>query len=60
MLVMGKDTCLWNSPPRDMGYQPAALEWVLAGMPMEEGEIESVAVQPIVCSFDPSMVCTVH
>lgn len=50
----------WNFSPRDAGGVPGALEQALVGAPVREGEIDPVAVQHIVRSFDPCMVCTVH
>lgn len=50
----------WNFSPRDRGGTPGALEAALAGTPVLPGETSPVAVQHIVRSFDPCMVCTVH
>lgn len=50
----------WNFSPRDAGGTPGALEKALEGAPVREGEATPVAVQHIVRSFDPCMVCTVH
>ena len=50
----------WNFSPRDAIGQPGVLEQALVGTPVQEGEREPVAVQHIVRSFDPCMVCTVH
>ncbi|NVO08079.1 MAG: nickel-dependent hydrogenase large subunit, partial [Rhodoferax sp.] len=53
----------WNFSPRDAHGVPGALEAALVGTPVgQDGEApgESVAVQHIVRSFDPCMVCTVH
>ena len=50
----------WNFSPRDAQGTPGALEQALAGAPVREGEKNPVAVQHIVRSFDPCMVCTVH
>ncbi|WP_207063015.1 nickel-dependent hydrogenase large subunit [Motiliproteus sp. SC1-56] len=50
----------WNFSPRDQAGQPGALEQALAGTPVREGEQDPVAVQHVVRSFDPCMVCTVH
>jgi uptake hydrogenase large subunit len=50
----------WNFSPRDAAGTPGALEQALAGAPVREGETTPVAVQHIVRSFDPCMVCTVH
>ena len=50
----------WNFSPRDAAGTPGALEQALVGAPVIEGETTPVAVQHIVRSFDPCMVCTVH
>ncbi len=50
----------WNFSPRDAAGTPGALEAALEGAPVQEGEDTPVAVQHIVRSFDPCMVCTVH
>jgi uptake hydrogenase large subunit len=50
----------WNFSPRDAAGTPGALEGALAGAPVRPGEHTPVAVQHIVRSFDPCMVCTVH
>jgi hydrogenase large subunit len=50
----------WNFSPRDVQGVPGALEQALIGAPVREGERDPVAVQHIVRSFDPCMVCTVH
>ena len=50
----------WNFSPRDAAGTPGALEAALVGAPVREGEDTPVAVQHIVRSFDPCMVCTVH
>lgn len=50
----------WNFSPRDGGGQAGPLELALEGAPVREGEVDPVAVQHIVRSFDPCMVCTVH
>ncbi|TYC63141.1 HupV protein [Stappia sp. BW2] len=50
----------WNFSPRDETGVPGALEQALAGAPVRAGETEPVAVQHIVRSFDPCLVCTVH
>jgi hydrogenase large subunit len=50
----------WNFSPRDAHGQPGALEQALVGVPVGEGEETPVAVQHVVRSFDPCMVCTVH
>jgi hydrogenase large subunit len=55
----------WNFSPRDAGGTPGALEAALVGAPLDVtanglASNDSVAVQHIVRSFDPCMVCTVH
>jgi hydrogenase large subunit len=54
----------WNFSPRDALGQPGPLERALVGTPAgESGEgsdAAPVAVQHVVRSFDPCMVCTVH
>ncbi len=50
----------WNFSPRDAAGTPGALEAALVGAPVAAGETTPVAVQHIVRSFDPCMVCTVH
>lgn len=50
----------WNFSPRDEDGQPGALEQALEGAPVRPGESEPIAVQHIVRSFDPCLVCTVH
>jgi uptake hydrogenase large subunit len=50
----------WNFSPRDAAGTPGALETALVGAPVRPGEATPVAVQHIVRSFDPCMVCTVH
>jgi len=50
----------WNFSPRDQAGTPGALEAALEGAPVLPGEASPVAVQHIVRSFDPCMVCTVH
>ena len=49
----------WNFSPRDAEGRPGALEQALVGTPAGEGEA-AIAVQHVVRSFDPCMVCTVH
>ncbi|MBQ0807001.1 MAG: nickel-dependent hydrogenase large subunit [Porticoccus sp.] len=50
----------WNFSPRDALGQPGALEKALESTAVT-GDIEdSLAVQHIIRSFDPCMVCTVH
>lgn len=50
----------WNFSPRDAAGVPGPLEAALVGTPVQEGETTPVAVQHVVRSFDPCMVCTVH
>lgn len=50
----------WNFSPRDAAGTPGALEAALVGTPVASGEVVPVAVQHVVRSFDPCMVCTVH
>ncbi|HNH89006.1 MAG TPA: nickel-dependent hydrogenase large subunit, partial [Thiobacillaceae bacterium] len=50
----------WNFSPRDADGTPGALEQALAGMGVDAGDPMPVAVQHVVRSFDPCMVCTVH
>lgn len=50
----------WNFSPRDAQEIPGALEQALVGAPVRDGERNPVAVQHVVRSFDPCMVCTVH
>lgn len=50
----------WNFSPRDAAGTPGPLEEALVGTPVTEGDAAPVAVQHVVRSFDPCMVCTVH
>lgn len=50
----------WNFSPRDAGGVPGPVEAALVGAEVRAGETTPVAVQHIVRSFDPCMVCTVH
>ncbi|MBA3903242.1 MAG: HupV protein [Rhodocyclaceae bacterium] len=50
----------WNFSPRDGAGVPGPLEQALVGTPVEDGDKAPVAVQHVVRSFDPCMVCTVH
>ncbi|MBL3586834.1 nickel-dependent hydrogenase large subunit [Rhodovulum sulfidophilum] len=50
----------WNFSPRDASGTPGPLEAALEGVPVGEGETTPLAVQHVVRSFDPCMVCTVH
>lgn len=48
----------WNFSPRDSAGEPGPLEAALAGL--EVAGAVPLAVQHVVRSFDPCMVCTVH
>jgi hydrogenase large subunit len=48
----------WNFSPRDAGGGPGPLEAALEGLAVEGPG--ALAVQHVVRSFDPCMVCTVH
>ncbi|MCB1759090.1 MAG: nickel-dependent hydrogenase large subunit [Gammaproteobacteria bacterium] len=50
----------WNFSPRDREQTPGPLEQALVGTPAPASQREPVAVQHVVRSFDPCMVCTVH
>jgi Ni,Fe-hydrogenase I large subunit len=51
----------WNFSPRDVAGEPGALEQALVGLEADEGgNAAPLAVQHVVRSFDPCMVCTVH
>jgi hydrogenase large subunit len=50
----------WNFSPRDAGGQPGPLEQALVGTAVGSEGASSVAVQHVVRSFDPCMVCTAH
>ncbi|MFA9461591.1 nickel-dependent hydrogenase large subunit [Thiohalorhabdus methylotrophus] len=50
----------WNFSPRDRDGVPGPLEAALEGAPVGADERTPVAVQHVVRSFDPCMVCTVH
>ena len=50
----------WNFSPRDANGVPGPLEQALTGTPVEDEGAASVAVQHVVRSFDPCMVCTAH
>jgi Ni,Fe-hydrogenase I large subunit len=50
----------WNFSPRDAAGRPGPLERALVGTPVEPNAAAPVAVQHVVRSFDPCMVCTVH
>jgi hydrogenase large subunit len=50
----------WNFSPRDAAGNPGPLELALQGLEVGEEGASSVAVQHVVRSFDPCMVCTAH
>ncbi|MCC7166013.1 MAG: nickel-dependent hydrogenase large subunit [Rhodospirillales bacterium] len=50
----------WNFSPRDGAGLPGPLEQALVGAPVGNDEATPIAVQHVVRSFDPCMVCTVH
>ncbi|KAA3649191.1 MAG: HupV protein [Proteobacteria bacterium] len=50
----------WNFSPRDAAGTPGALEQALVGTPAGAAAGMPLAVQHVVRSFDPCMVCTVH
>lgn len=50
----------WNFSPRDAAGTPGALEQALVGTPVAADGSAGAAVQHVVRSFDPCMVCTVH
>ena len=50
----------WNFSPRDASGQPGALEQALVGLDVGVLGSATPAIQHVVRSFDPCMVCTVH
>ncbi len=50
----------WNFPPRDSFGVAGPLEQALVGTDVGDAGPRAVAVQHIVRSFDPCMVCTAH
>ncbi len=50
----------WNFSPRDAAGTPGALEAALVDTPVGADGAAGAAVQHVVRSFDPCMVCTVH
>jgi Ni,Fe-hydrogenase I large subunit len=50
----------WNFSPRDSEGRPGPLEQALVGTMVGSEGTSSVAVQHVVRSFDPCMVCTAH
>ncbi|MCW8916990.1 MAG: nickel-dependent hydrogenase large subunit [Magnetovibrio sp.] len=50
----------WNFSPRCAAGVAGPLEQALVGTPVRAKEHDPIAVQHVVRSFDPCMVCTVH
>ena len=50
----------WNFSPRDDDGAPGPLESALAGLEVGERGAKAAAIQHVVRSFDPCMVCTAH
>ena len=50
----------WNFSPRDTEQQPGALELALQDTEVDDEPGAAAAIQHIIRSFDPCMVCTVH
>ena len=50
----------WNFSPRDRNGTPGPLEYALSGTEVDADGAGAVAIQHIVRSFDPCMVCTAH
>jgi uptake hydrogenase large subunit len=50
----------WNFSPRDAAGRPGPLEFALQGVAVGDEGATNIAVQHIVRSFDPCMVCTAH
>jgi hydrogenase large subunit len=50
----------WNFSPRDGDGRPGPLEGALAGTALSGLGAKAAAVQHVVRSFDPCMVCTAH
>jgi uptake hydrogenase large subunit len=50
----------WNFSPRDRDGTAGPLEQALAGTPVGDDGARAVAIQHVVRSFDPCMVCTAH
>ncbi len=50
----------WNFSPRDHLGTPGVLEQALFETEVGADDADAVAIQHIVRSFDPCMVCTVH
>ncbi|MFL9829199.1 nickel-dependent hydrogenase large subunit, partial [Rhodoplanes sp. SY1] len=50
----------WNFSPRDSAGVPGPLEQALVGTPVGDRGARAAAIQHVVRSFDPCMVCTAH
>jgi hydrogenase large subunit len=50
----------WNFSPRDARGVPGPLEQALVGVEVGESGAKAPAIQHVVRSFDPCMVCTAH
>ena len=50
----------WNFSPRDAQSTPGPLEQALVGVEVGEARAKAPAIQHVVRSFDPCMVCTAH
>jgi hydrogenase large subunit len=50
----------WNFSPRDAAGLPGPLEQALVGVEVGEAGAKAPAIQHVVRSFDPCMVCTAH
>jgi uptake hydrogenase large subunit len=50
----------WNFSPRDAAGVPGPLEQALVGVEVGEAGAKAPAIQHVVRSFDPCMVCTAH
>lgn len=50
----------WNFSPRDGAGVPGPLEQALVGVDVGEAGAKAPAIQHVVRSFDPCMVCTAH
>ena len=50
----------WNFSPRDGAGRPGPLEAALVGLEVGEAGAAAPAIQHVVRSFDPCMVCTAH
>lgn len=50
----------WNFSPRDADGTPGPLEQALVGVEVGDAGAKAPAIQHVVRSFDPCMVCTAH